>query len=34
VKKLTLTGDKNYGGNAANAFEPAKPFPFLKAQPE
>ena len=29
VKKLTLTGGKIYSGNAANKFEPAKPFAFL-----
>ncbi|HBO43914.1 MAG TPA: choloylglycine hydrolase [Planctomycetaceae bacterium] len=34
VKKLTLTGDKTYGGNAASAFEPAKPFVFLRAKSE
>ena len=29
VKKLTLTGGKIYSGNAADKFEPAKPFAFL-----
>ena len=29
VKKLTLTGGKTYSGNAADKFEPAKPFAFL-----
>jgi choloylglycine hydrolase len=29
VKKLTLTGGKVYSGNAADKFEPAKPFAFL-----
>jgi choloylglycine hydrolase len=29
VKKLTVTGGKIYAGNAADKFEPAKPFAFL-----
>ncbi len=32
VKKLTLTGGKTYSGNAAKAFQDAKPFPFLPAR--
>jgi penicillin V acylase-like amidase (Ntn superfamily) len=31
VKKLALAGGKVYAGNAARAFEPAKPFVFLSA---
>jgi choloylglycine hydrolase len=31
VKKLTLAGGRTYGGNAAAAFAPATPFPFLPA---
>jgi penicillin V acylase-like amidase (Ntn superfamily) len=34
VKKLTLTGDKTYSGNAAGEFKPAKPFKFLPAKAE
>ena len=31
VKKLTLVGDKDFGGNAAQEFEVANPFKFLPA---
>ena len=34
VQKLTLTGGKVYAGNAAEKFEPAKPFTFMPADPD
>jgi penicillin V acylase-like amidase (Ntn superfamily) len=33
VKKLTVSGGKVYGGNAAAHFEPTEPFTFLPANP-
>jgi penicillin V acylase-like amidase (Ntn superfamily) len=33
VKKLTVEGGKIHSGNAASEFEPAQPFPFLRASP-
>ena len=32
VKKLTLAGGKVYSGNAASAFEEAKPFGFMPVE--
>jgi penicillin V acylase-like amidase (Ntn superfamily) len=34
VKKLTLTGGKNFSGNAVGEFKPARPFEFLPAKAE